>query len=295
MASPQGVKAGGSNINRDRQRARARLGVGEHGERLKLRDGLGDGGVLLLRGPRALAPQVRAVRPAHPAAGVLLKLACASSSICLTHAHPSAGSGQDQFNAKQVSLMRTPIQAVDKIKPVRAKQGSTVLSRVSKVTDGAWRRLMWMQAAATFAAQGRQAGHQEVHSRACRPPPDVRAPGCRSRPRTRHAVAERLGRLQLLRLRRRRRGDRLRLHLPLLLAHDRACAHRAAGQAYRCRQQHSRLISRLSRLRSCMTKTDRPLSTAQRAHRQAQQAHDIPQMTQAVCIRHSHTRKQAAT
>jgi hypothetical protein len=64
-----------------------RAGVGEHGERLKLGDGLGDVGVLLLGGLRVVAPQVARVGPAHPAACVLLELACGrrqrfSGQIC---------------------------------------------------------------------------------------------------------------------------------------------------------------------------------------------------------------------
>lgn len=46
-----------------------------HSHRLKLADRLGDGSILLLGGHRVLAPQVLVIGPAHPAAGVLLKLA----------------------------------------------------------------------------------------------------------------------------------------------------------------------------------------------------------------------------
>jgi hypothetical protein len=52
-----------------------RAGGCNHLQGLELGDGLGDASILLLRRLGALAPQVAAGGPAHPAGGVLLKLA----------------------------------------------------------------------------------------------------------------------------------------------------------------------------------------------------------------------------
>src|SRR4051794_25148383 len=51
-------------------------GVGEHGERLELRDGGGDGSVLLLGGLGIVPPQIAVVRPPHPAPRMLLEFPC---------------------------------------------------------------------------------------------------------------------------------------------------------------------------------------------------------------------------
>ena len=58
--------------------AAAHRRVGQHGDRLELADGLGDGGIGLLGGHSAVTPQAGVIGPAHPAADVGLKLACSS-------------------------------------------------------------------------------------------------------------------------------------------------------------------------------------------------------------------------
>ena len=54
----------------------ADLGVGHHDNRLKLRNGLGNIGILLLGRLGVLSPQHAAVRPPHPCICMRLKLTC---------------------------------------------------------------------------------------------------------------------------------------------------------------------------------------------------------------------------
>jgi hypothetical protein len=67
--------------------------VCKHGERLELRDGLGDGRVLCLRRLGIVSPQIAVVWPPHPAPRVLLKLPCSSTPPLIsrtTTTHPSS-------------------------------------------------------------------------------------------------------------------------------------------------------------------------------------------------------------